>query len=70
MAHFRATIKGSRGLASRLGTKQSGMRATVNGWNVGVTIIAKHLHGKDFICVYRTGGSNNDDGERIAVLED
>ena len=36
MAHFRATIQGARGEASRLGGKSSGIYTTTRGWNIGV----------------------------------
>jgi len=38
MAQYRAVIKGSRGEASRLGHKSSGIRAEVNGWNLGILV--------------------------------
>lgn len=60
MAHFRATIRGSRGEASRLGGKDAGLTVTADGWNVGVrvdTFYDKET-GKDLIRVYKTGGSN------------
>lgn len=59
MAQFRATIKGQRGEASRLGSKQSGIVAEVNGWNKGIKIYASHRDGKDVFEVYLTGGSND-----------
>lgn len=64
MARFRATIQGSRGAASRLGGKEAGARASVNGWNVGVNVFAnaaKDRNGNegDRITLYITGGSNN-----------
>lgn len=71
MAQFRATIKGQRGEASRLGSKSSGLRAEVNGWNVGVVVIAQHDYetGKDKLVVYRTGGSNGGwNREKIAEV--
>lgn len=69
MARFRAVIKGNRGAASRLGTKSSGIRADVNGWNVGVCVIASvDSRGNDVIRVYRTGGSNGTRDELIATI--
>lgn len=59
MAQFRATIQGNKGLASRLGTKKSGIVATVNGWTIGLKIIAKRANGQDIIEVWYTGGSND-----------
>jgi hypothetical protein len=38
MAQFRATIKGQRGEASRLGSKQTGINTLTNGWNLGVSV--------------------------------
>lgn len=59
MARFRATIHGNRGLSSRLGTAKSGMISKVNGWNIGVKIIAfVGEDGNDRIEIYKTGGSN------------
>lgn len=42
MAQFRATIKGQRGEASRLGSTSSGLSVTANGWTAGVKINAYH----------------------------
>lgn len=42
MAHFRSTIKGHRGEASRLGTKTSGMDATVASWQGAVSVRLWH----------------------------
>ena len=60
MAHFIGYLQGSRGEASRLGTKKSGISATANGWNIGVTCEVSHSMGDDtdYFLVYRTGGSN------------
>lgn len=58
MAHFRATIQGSRGSASRLGGKR-GIHASVNGWDCGVDVYAHYDEelGKDVIIVHKTRGS-------------
>jgi hypothetical protein len=58
MARFRATIKGQRGEASRLGSLASGLSARVNGWDSGVLVRASgsHTHGDEF-CIYMTSGS-------------
>jgi hypothetical protein len=59
MAHFRATIEGSRGLASRLGTPKSGLKVTANGWDIGVTVYADvSPDGEDRFEILLTGGSN------------
>jgi hypothetical protein len=57
MAQFRGTIEGQRGVASRLGSKSSGLRVIANGWNTGVTVLLDHENGRDTVTVYRTGGS-------------
>jgi hypothetical protein len=63
MARFYADIQGNRGQASRrLGTKNSGMSATVNGWEVGVDIMAMaNDDGTDSIRIVPNGGSNTVD---------
>ena len=59
MARFRATCKGDRGEASRIGSK---MEASINSWNVGVKIYAfKDDNDIDTIHIWKTGGSNNPD---------
>lgn len=60
MAHFRATIQGNRGEASLLVSQESGIFATVNGWNVGVMISMwfDPQDGLDKIRVTLTSGSN------------
>ena len=59
MAHFRATIRGNRGMASRLGTKSSGIEAYVDGWKVGVRVCIYNQDGRDHIVIYRTKGSED-----------
>lgn len=59
MAQFYGSIQGNRGEATRLGSRSSGMVATVNGWDVGARVVIRHIDGEDVIYVYRTGGSNN-----------
>ncbi len=59
MAQFKGSIQGSRGQASRLGSKVSGLVARVNGWDLGVEVRAIHLkEGGDAFIIVRTGGSN------------
>lgn len=68
MAHFRATISGGRGEASRLGTKGSGIRAHAHGWTVGGQVEASHNlpGGRDIVRACITGGSNG--APRLADL--
>lgn len=71
MAQFRAVIEGNRGPTSRLGSKQSGMTAHVDGWYSGVTVKASHIDGQDVFTIYATGGSNGAIGWRtVANLVD
>lgn len=58
MARFRGTIQGSRGEASRLGDKKSGLRVDANGWHVGGQIIMDAKGDTDYVTFYVTSGSN------------
>ncbi len=59
MAHFRATIQGMHGEASRLGTKSSGMYASIDGWDIGLNATIHHIRGVDILRVCVSGGSND-----------
>jgi len=60
MARFYAEIKGNKSMASRIGTKDSGIWAHIRGWNIGVEIQCYvNEEGKDCIRVQQTGGSNS-----------
>lgn len=54
MAHFYGTIKGSRGEASRLGTKASGLRTTTASWQGAVTVNMVERNGVDYVEVWLT----------------
>jgi len=59
MAHFRGIIKGNRGESSRLGSKNSGISAQINGWNTGVDVWGVCSdEGGDRFEIRATGGSN------------
>ncbi len=60
MSHFYANIQGSRGEATRCGTKNSGLSSHVRGWNVGVKvyIVYNEAEDRDEIHIEATGGSN------------
>lgn len=45
MAQFRAVIQGSRGEASRLGTKRSHMHATIQSYEGQVNVVMYHVEG-------------------------
>lgn len=68
MARFYAEIQGNKGLASRMGSKSSGMSASVNGWDVGVDVRAYvDGHDQDIVVVTPNGGSNGVDHVRMSV---
>lgn len=57
MAHFYSTCRGGRGEASRLGTKNSGIKTTAAGWSSGVTVIGEHDKYDDTFLVLLEEGS-------------
>ena len=60
MAHFYGKLQGNKGETTRLGSKSSGITATINSWDVGVTTqieFSKSLN-TDVVYVYDTKGSN------------
>lgn len=62
MSHFYSTVEGSaKTVATRGGTKDSGISGHIRGWNVGVRVFGWHDEktGEDVFEVYSTGGSNN-----------
>jgi len=69
VAQYRATIEGNRGIASRLGTKSSGIECSVNGWDIGVSITISHHLNKDVVNVALTGGSNGSYVKSLGVYE-
>jgi len=61
MAHFYATASGSaKTEATRCGTKNSGLYATANGWDIGGEIELKYDSNldTDIVKLYTTTGSN------------
>ena len=69
MAHFRGTVKGGRGEASRLGHKTTGLTTTCNSWNLGIKVDVMHVNGQDIFEVYKTGGSRKaSNPELIATI--
>lgn len=59
MAQYRASVQGSRGEASRLGGKTSGIDAQVNGWRSGVSVCGRYNEEdqRDEFAIFATGGS-------------
>ena len=58
MSQFYANIQGSRGEATRMGTKNSGMEGHIRGWGSGGKVVMEHIEDKDVCFIYATGGSN------------
>ena len=60
MSHFYADIGGNRGMATRQGTKKSGIAGHIRGWNIGAEVFCFYNDEteKDTVNVYLTGGSN------------
>ena len=72
MAHFRGTVQGGRGEASRLGHANSGLQVTCNGWRLGIEIRAEYdaeINGDRFY-IYQTGGSNGGSRKLIAEISE
>jgi hypothetical protein len=62
MARFYSEIQGHRGVASRLGSADSGIRAQCQGWNVGVKVYGRDDNGSDVFDIWATGGSHDSSG--------
>ena len=58
MAHFRGTIQGGRGEASRLGHKSSGLSVTAASWQGKVTIWLYEKDGVDYARIALAPHSN------------
>ena len=71
MGHFYGDIKGNRGSASRMGSKQSGITAHIRGWKIGVRVDITHENDRDCVRVYRTTGSSpHGESDLIAKFSD
>ena len=65
MAQFMGYVKGQRGEATRLGSKNSGLVVRANGWDSGVRVTAfVDSEGRDVFSIHVTGGSNKGAEER------
>lgn len=60
MAHFYANIQGSRGEATRLGTKDSGISGHIRGWHIGGEVYMFHDDeiNQDRVTICLTSGSS------------
>lgn len=58
MAHFYSEIQGGHGEATRVGTKKSGIRGHIRGWNSGIAVYGYvNENGEDEFEVRLTSGS-------------
>lgn len=67
MAHFYGTIDGNRGEASRLGSKDSGFRATAASWSGAISVTLSHCNGRDEARVEMTPWHGQ--GERATLYD-
>lgn len=72
MAHFYGDLKGqAKTIATRRGSKTSGLSGHLRGWNIGVRVELTHRNGVDVIEVYQTNGSNGGGRDKlIATLQE
>ena len=69
MSQFYASIQGNRGMATRCGTKSSGIEGHIRGWNNGVKVYGYHYDKEgDEFQIYVTGGSGKSEGELIGTV--
>jgi len=72
MSRFYASIRGSRGMATRQGGKSSGISGHIRGWNIGARVHCfVNDEGKDVVQVFKTSGSSGwGGGQQIAEFTD
>ena len=68
MAHFYGEIRGqAKTIATRRGSKTSGLSGHLRGWNIGVRVELEYKEGiGDVINIYHTSGSNG--GEKDVLI--
>lgn len=68
MSRFYAEIQGSRGAATRQGSKKSGISGHIRSWNLGAYVVCYvGQDGKDHIRVSITGGSNDPSIKKVLI---
>ncbi|KKN35466.1 hypothetical protein LCGC14_0783180 [marine sediment metagenome] len=70
MAQFYADIQGSRGAASRMGSKKSGLDGHIRGWDIGARVFMRYNEQtKENECtIDLTSGSNGGGSKRLGVF--
>lgn len=68
MAHFYGDLQGNRGEATRCGSKDSGIRSHVRGWNVGcLATCFTDDQGRDCVGITVTSGSGYNNGATLSL---
>ena len=63
MSRFYASIQGNRGMATRQGSKDSGIHGHIRGWDIGASVSCHvDASGEDIVTVDLTGGSTGGKG--------
>lgn len=57
MARFWGSLKGRKGEATRLGDSNSGLKAQINGWDLGIEVQVEAEDDKDVFEIWITSGS-------------
>ena len=75
MSHFYGDIAGqAKTIATRRGSKSSGLKSHIRSWNVGIKVNCFYDHAlkRNVFEVYRTGGSNNPNTNQLitSVIEE
>ncbi len=66
MAHFRGTLQGGRGEASRLGHKSSGLNATLASWNGAIEVTLRATPEGDVAEIWQKTHHGHGISEKIA----
>lgn len=70
MGHFYGSLEGNRGMATRVGSKDSGIIAHVRGWSTGIKVVCYVDDTGNDVCEAReTGGSNSPSRVGTRVLK-
>lgn len=67
MSHFYASIQGQKGLATRCGSKSSGIVGHIRTWEFGIEVQIQHVNGKDIAYLYKTSGSNGGSDNELLI---
>ena len=67
MSQFYGSIQGSRGQATRQGTKNSGIEGHIRGWHIGARVIMGYDKDRqeDVCAVYLTSGSGHGESDKL-----